>query len=79
MFKPILRRGLETDLRIAITDAVQVALIKNMPFKSCLNCTLFVEATAHCNKFNQTPPPRIIVFSCPEHRDTKDIDDDIPF
>lgn len=78
MFKPILRRGLETDMRFAITDAVSVALQKNMPFQSCLNCHYFEEKKALCNKFNQTPPPRVIVFSCPEHKDTAD-ELDVPF
>jgi hypothetical protein len=49
------------------TKNMQTALVDVGFWHTCLNCKHFTirgSTTPHCLKWDQTPPPEVIVFSC---------------
>ena len=46
---------------------------ENFPYRNCLNCNLWNFDMNGCNKFQATPPPEIIVYSCEHWEDAYDI------
>ncbi len=45
---------------------MQQELLDNDVLHSCLNCEYWIEKDDKCERYNLTPPPKIIVFSCGE-------------
>lgn len=51
------------------TERVQIAEVAQGSWKTCLNCDYWDESNSRCAKYNQLPPPKIILHGCPEHQD----------
>lgn len=77
---PKLRNCSDLDLHSAIRSVVaKVVQDKtHYPFKTCLNCTKFIESMEHCKLYNARPPARVIAFGCSSHDDI-DQNEEIPF
>jgi hypothetical protein len=83
--KTAIRIDREKGLKQNATDAVQLgkqatqakieeyqeALLKKVFWRSCLNCTFWVEGQVNtgCGLYRQMPPPKVIVHGCPAWED----------
>jgi hypothetical protein len=47
-----------------VADELHHAMIDKMLVQSCLNCEHFADDVGLCLKWQQKPPPKVIVFSC---------------
>lgn len=54
---------IEHPVTAATADYLHKELIEMLIVRSCLNCGYFHNAM--CAKWNATPPPETIVYSCP--------------
>ena len=71
------RKEAGANLYHAVKDAVYSSIekSKSYPFATCLTCVSFIEKDSYCKQHKANPPPKVIVFSCPDYFDN----DDIPF
>lgn len=67
--KPILRQEAWLNLQ---SDLVKTITFSN-PFQNCLNCEHWNYEKDLCGLYNAKPPTEIIVYSCPEYKDNRDI------
>ena len=64
---------LHSNIGEAVFSSIEKA--KSYPFATCLSCLSFIESKGYCSTHKSNPPPRVIVYSCPDYFDN----DDIPF
>jgi hypothetical protein len=63
------RQKASAELNSNILDAVFGSIQKanNHPFATCLTCISFDEEKSYCKQHKSNPPPRVIVYSCPDY------------
>lgn len=66
---PILRQEVWLNLQ---SDLVKTITRSNI-FQNCLNCQHWKFGEDLCGLYKAKPPTEIIVYSCPDHKDDKEI------
>lgn len=73
-FKPTLRDTDRIDIVAYIRGIERIITnTKQFPFRNCLNCQQFAEATELCKRWNSRPPARVIAYGCEEHQDIEGV------
>lgn len=74
-YKLKVRKEASVDFHQQIIEASYSALEQSnkYPFATCLNCISFEENKSYCKKHKASPPPRVIVYSCPDYFDIEDV------
>lgn len=72
---PKLREENYLELQSAIVNFMNKQLHNTIyhPYQNCLNCTHWNYGEDVCGKFKAKPPTDILIYSCPEYEDDKDI------
>mgnify|MGYP001571271877 CR=1 FL=1 len=76
-YKLKLRQNSSAKLHHNVVETVfsTIEKAKEFPFATCLTCISFIEKDSYCKQHKCVPPPRVIVYSCPDYFDN----DEIPF
>lgn len=72
-FPPTLRDEYRIDLKGSLFNLVMRIITDQYPYRNCLNCLHFTEATEQCKLWQSRPPARVIAFGCPSHHDIQEI------
>jgi len=69
-------KGQSSQVEAVVTLLEYSSVTPDLICKNCLNCDNWSMPLQKCEKFNQTPPPNVICYACPEWKNEAD---EIPF